>query len=975
MMKMNNVSYNIIPENQKITDKPPVLLTPQTGRRAFWKSALGERRYLGLCFLIPALIMWLIYICLQTFPFGEESVLVLDLNGQYVYFFEGLRDILTGKSSPIYSFSRALGGEFFGIFAYYLASPFSFIVTLFPKSMITEALLLMFLLKTGSCGLTFGIYIEATRKRSKTATVMFSCMYALCAYAVVMQHNTMWIDNLILLPLVMLGIENLIKYGKFKLYVISLTMAIFSNFYIGYMMCIFSTAYFLYAYFSRDPEERNPLGRRFHFIKSASRFALYSVIAAAICAALLLCTYYSLGFGKTEFSNPNFTPDQKFDWMDLISKLFIGSYDTVRPEGLPFLYCGTLTLILLPLYFVAPHIKTREKIASGLLIAFFLISFNITTLDLFWHGMQRPNWLNYRYSFMLCFIMVLLAYKAFERIREIGYRKVIAVCGVLALILIVLQKLDYEHINDLATIWLSLLIIGAYLLVLRASTHPKAYLRSTAALVLAILVGVEMFGAGIANLIDLDSDVVYSSRTSYRSFIDRLLPVTEEIQKKDDSFYRLEKTIHRKTNDPYALHMYGLSNSTSTLNQETIKLLNNLGLSSKSHWSKYLGSTPVVDSLLGIKYLIAEADDTSVPDFYNAVYSTKNEKTGENDLTAYENPYALSLAFGVSKELETLHINDESFASPFERLNAIVDSMLGDDQTANMFTAQQFTEETTPALSTSSVSGHTKYSKNGTTGGGTVTFTLNITSSDPLYCYFPSKYAREADLYVNDVKKGTFFGNETFRIVEIGSFNPGDKVTVALTLTDDELYIKKNVDYFYYLNTDAFKAVMPLLAENQYNITKYREDAFTGTITVTEDKPLVFTSIPYDEGWNIYANGEKILPVKVLDGLIGFYLEPGEYTLELRYWPSCLTIGLIGSAVGLCAFATAWIISVQYRKRRLAEGCPVYIPCDLNAEEMQTEAPQTEAFSQIRMELEEIPQVQPDNTEPSDTKRTEEEQP
>ena len=72
--------------------------------------------------------------------------------------------------------------------------------------------------------------------------------------------------------------------------------------------------------------------------------------------------------------------------------------------------------------------------------------------------------------------------------------------------------------------------------------------------------------------------------------------------------------------------MYGLSNSTSTLNQETIKLLNNLGLSSKSHWSKYLGSTPVVDSLLGIKYLIAETDDTSVPDFYNAVYSTKNEK-------------------------------------------------------------------------------------------------------------------------------------------------------------------------------------------------------------------------------------------------------------------------------------------------------------------------------------------------------------
>ena len=972
---MNDIPSNAtLVENppRKAADKPPVLLAPRLGTRSFWKSVRGEWRYLGLCFLIPALIMWLIYICLQTFPFGEESVLVLDLNGQYVYFFEGLRDILLGESSPIYSFSRALGGEFFGIFAYYLSSPFSFLVLLFPKSMITEALLLMFLLKVGSCGLTFGIYIEATRKRSKTATVMFSCMYALCAYAVVMQHNTMWIDNLILLPLVMLGIENLIKYGKFKLYVISLAMAIFSNFYIGYMMCIFSVAYFFYAYFSRDPQERNPLGRQHHFAKSAGRFALFSIIAAAICAALLLCTYYSLKFGKTEFSNPDYTFNQKFDWMDLVSKLFIGSYDTVRPEGLPFVYCGTLTLILLPLYFFAPHIKTREKIASGLLIAFFLLSFNITTLDLFWHGMQRPNWLNYRYSFMLCFIMVLLAYKAFERIREIGYRKVISVCGVLALFLILLQKFEYDHIDDLATIWLSLVIIGIYLLILRASTHPQAYLRSTASLVLAILVGVELFGAGLANLIDLDTDVTYSSRTSYRSFVDRILPVTEEIRERDDSFYRMEKNIHRKTNDPYALRMYGLSNSTSTLNQETIKLLNNLGLASKSHWSKYLGSTPVADSLLGIKYLIAEADDDSVPAFYEAVYTSKDTDTGEDDLTAYENPYALSLAFAVNKDLETLQINDEAYASPFQRLNTIVDSMLGGDGTNDVFVPLEFTEDTSPALSTSSVAGHTKYSNSGQ-GEGTVTFTLNATTSDTLYCYFPSDYAREADLYVNGVKKGTFFGNETFRIVELGTFQPGDKVIVSLTLLDEEMYIKQDTPYFYYLDTDTFQELMPLLSENQYNIESFREDSFTGTITVTEDKNLVFTSIPYDEGWNIYANGEKVTPVKLLDGLIGFYLEPGEYTLELKYWPSCLTIGLIGSAIGLCAFAAAWYLSERYRKQHLAAGCSVYVPCNLNAEEACVgEAPEAETFAQIQLEMQEAPPALP---EEDDTPETGEEQP
>ena len=203
------------------------------------------------------IVMWVIYICMEVFPFGEESVLVLDLNGQYVYFFEELKNIIYGDGSLLYTFSRAMGGEFMGIFAYYLSSPFSFIVALFPDAYMTEALLIMFLLKTGCCGLTFGIYVDATRRRDPVATVIFSAMYALCGYAVVMQHNTMWIDNLILLPIIMLGIERMIKYGRYRMFVLSLMMAIFSNFYIGYMSCIFVAVYFFYYYFANNENNRN----------------------------------------------------------------------------------------------------------------------------------------------------------------------------------------------------------------------------------------------------------------------------------------------------------------------------------------------------------------------------------------------------------------------------------------------------------------------------------------------------------------------------------------------------------------------------------------------------------------------------------------------------------------------------------------------------------------------------------------------
>ena len=211
----------------------------------------NEHKHVLWAFLIPFGIMLGIYAALGTYPFGTSSVLVLDLNGQYVYFFEALRDAIYGEGSLIYSFSRAMGGEFLGMYAYYLASPLSYIVALFPKHMMLEALYLMLILKCGLSGATFCYYLSANKMtKNKAAQVMFSCMYALSAYGVVMQHNTMWFDNVILLPLVALGIEKVIKERKYKLFVISLALSVISNFYIGYMVCIFTFVYFFFYYFS-----------------------------------------------------------------------------------------------------------------------------------------------------------------------------------------------------------------------------------------------------------------------------------------------------------------------------------------------------------------------------------------------------------------------------------------------------------------------------------------------------------------------------------------------------------------------------------------------------------------------------------------------------------------------------------------------------------------------------------------------------
>ena len=96
-------------------------------------------------------------ISFDIYPFGEKSVLSLDLNAQYVFYFDYVHDVIGNGESLMYSWSRNLSGEFMGIIGSSLASPFNILVWIFPRSMITEGLLTMMLAKFGACGVTFAL--------------------------------------------------------------------------------------------------------------------------------------------------------------------------------------------------------------------------------------------------------------------------------------------------------------------------------------------------------------------------------------------------------------------------------------------------------------------------------------------------------------------------------------------------------------------------------------------------------------------------------------------------------------------------------------------------------------------------------------------------------------------------------------------------------------------------------------------------
>jgi len=910
--------------------------------------------YLLLCIFFPVILVYFIYLARGIHPFGDGSVLVLDLNAQYVYFFDGLRNIVSGGADILYSFSRALGGEFMGMYAYYLSSPFSFLVCLFPEGWTLEGLLVMFLIKTAICGGTFGYYMHRTmKKKNPVAIIIFAVCYALSAYGIVQQNNTMWIDAMMWLPLLTLGIESLIKEGKFRLYTIMLALTVFSNFYIGFMVCIYSLIYFFIYYIGHSEEfTNNPMHEKLHFIKSFFRMGFYSIIAVGITAVILLASYYSLNFGKTTFSNPSWEWTTKLDFLELLYKFLPGSYDTVRPEGYPFVYCGLLTLLLVPIYFLSKKFSMRKKITAGVFIMILVASFSFSVPDLIWHGFQTPNWLNYRYSFMLCFLLCVLACHAFEDLSELPLKTMVGTSGLIVLLCVILQRTEegkYFNPNDLTCIWFTLIALFIYLAIFGISRSKPNSKQVISALLIAV-VSVEVFLNGLFCMNALDKDVIFTGYSRYNNFLENTKPIVESVQNSDGSFYRMEKTFRRTINDNMALKIRGLSGSTSTLNQETINFLNKMGYQSRSHTNIYLGGNPVNDSLLGLKYIIS--DKEIYPDYY-----VTYKQDAIHKYTAYQNPYALSIAYGVDDDVlefpmgfvESTDANQEqaekeedrsaianlidslkgglndwlgieetiknaqyidNYNSPFERMNAIVSAMVGADETVELFVPVKMTDTSKSNLTVSSHVGHRGYTKTDKNRDGVLTYTIYIEKDAEIFFYMPTGYPREVTLALKDltdsekeqINLGSYAGNSSDAIVSLGKHEAEDRLALKLTLKQDNLFPMLNENYFYYLDMEVFEEVMAVLAKDQYQITDYTEHSFNGTFTSSREKELVMTTLAYDKGWNVTVDGKEVETVKALGALVAFYIEGNAgqtHNVEIVYSPQPVWVGLTISLISL----------------------------------------------------------------------------
>ena len=493
-----------------------------------------------LAFLIPALLMLGVYATMGMAPFGDKTILAMDMADQYVEFFCALK-----HGDLYFSWSKALGSSYIGVFSYYVSSPLSLLTLLVPNEYMPIGLMFLTVLKVGLAGLTYSLFARHFFRKVNITTLLGALAYCLCSYTAAYSMCIMWLDGLIWLPIILIGLERILDGKSAVPFAAALMVCFISGWYISYMVGGFCLLWFIFRSICNPSPVKD-------LLKQFGKFLLGALWALFASAWLWLPSFMAMFNGKLTDSVMDYSSLTNFGW-DALLQFLPGQYNSLTGSALPFVFCGTLTPLLFIAWLFCRKISLRTRLAGLGLVCALALSLWLAPLDKIWHLFKFPNWFPYRYAFLLSFVLALVAQQMLDHILSLPIR----------------------FAQPLAT---------ALLIVLCTELACNTFI---------ILKGV-------------DGQFQYESNSAYQSYYNAnedLLDQTEE-----NGFYRVGATKDRGFNSPLSFGYPGITHYSSVYNKDVNAALKSLGFAQSWMWSAYYGSTPFTDALFGVRYVLSQDD-------------------------------------------------------------------------------------------------------------------------------------------------------------------------------------------------------------------------------------------------------------------------------------------------------------------------------------------------------------------------------
>ena len=389
----------------------------------------------------------------------------------------------------------------------------------------------------------------------------------------------------------------------------------------------------------------------------------------------------------------------------------------------------------------------------------------------------------------------------------------------------------------------------------------KKQVKNVVCVVLLLLTCSELAVNGLATIRGLNNEHEYKSRSEYKSYVYAISAGVDAVKNQDDGLYRMEKTFGRTDNDAMTFGYNGMTHYSSTYNNNIVQFNRNMGMLQESVLIRYVGSTIVTDSLLGVKYLLSEE---KVADDYEEIDSVKG-------IQIYKNPYALPLGFATkASALATLPYE----ASYLKNQDLFAESILGksyvtiiDDVTMNDYKS----------------------------------FSFNASKSGTYYLSLGDKYNGDIVVYKDGETIINPYAKAIQKIFCLGEFSPGDSVAVELP----QIYELRGVEIACIDTESFYNDCVEKKKSSALNVEKHSDTAISGRVNVKEGE-ILFTTIPYDKGWTAYADGKKCEVLSAQNTFLAIRVPQGEHEIELYYkvpgFVAALCISLV-TLVGICIYA------------------------------------------------------------------------
>ncbi len=499
-----------------------------------------------LSFLIPVLVMLGVYARLGMAPWGDRTVLVSDMSSQYVEFFCALK-----QGDVFFSWSKALGTSYIGVFSYYVSSPLSVLTLFVPNEAMPIGLMFLIVLKIGLAGLSFCLFARSRFPGHNFSAVFCAVCYALMSYNMIYSICVMWLDGVIWLPLVLLALERMLAGKGPGPFIAALTVCFVSTWYISYMVGGFCALYLCARLVLLRPA-------REELVRVLTRFFGGAACALGLTAWMWLPTLLAMFTGKFSGGNVDYDGLLACTPLTLLEQLRPGQYQSITYGAPPYIFCGTAVLALATAYFFLRNVSLLDKAVHGALLAAMGLSMLLSPLDKVWHLLQRPNWFPFRYSFLCSFVLVCLACQTLGALGDRWGRRWAGQAGALALAAVTVLELGFNAA--------------------------------------CILDG-------------LENQFRSASYRTYQEYYAANAQLVETARADSGgSFCRVGATEDRGHNSPLSFGYPGITHYSSLYNDDVNGLTKKLGFAQTWMWCAYYGSTPVTDALLDVEYVISQGE-------------------------------------------------------------------------------------------------------------------------------------------------------------------------------------------------------------------------------------------------------------------------------------------------------------------------------------------------------------------------------